>query len=205
MKLKSQQAFSFGLRMVVRQVHGRHAIDLMNLAVSDRNNGQLIPLLIHKFLGFVTHLTHDLGLSVWTDHHFLKSLGDNAPPFLGVQHPKVFGFRVQVCLVTLHDIIFRGANMLASILHPRVITGESDFGLEDEIIDFPTLPNKKRIALGGPIGRRFAENCPIFNGPKFRLACPAGQVFSIEKGLEFLLHGKGLQGGKKEQRERQSD
>ena len=191
--------------MVVRQVHRRHAIDLMNLAVSYRNNGQLIPILIHKFLGFVTHLANDLGLSVWTDHHFLKPLGNNAPPFLGVEHPKVFGFRVQVRLVTLHDIVFRGANMLASILNPRVISGESNFGLEDEIIDFPTLPNEKSIALGGAIGRRFAKNCSIFNGPKFRLARPAGQVFSIEKGLEFLLHGEGLQGGKKEQRERQSD
>ena len=104
--------------MVVCQVHGRHAIDPMNLAVSNRNNGQLIPLLIHQFLVFVTHLTHHLGLSVWTDHHFLKSLGNNATPFLGVQHPKVFGFRVQVRLETLHDIVFRRANMLASILNP---------------------------------------------------------------------------------------
>ena len=93
-KLQSENPFPLRFRMVIRQVHRGHAIDLMNLPIANRNDSQLVPFGIDKLLALVANFTDDLRLAVCCNHDPLKTLGHDPSPLLGIEHSEELWLRV---------------------------------------------------------------------------------------------------------------
>ena len=188
-KLQSEDPFPLCFRMIVSQVHRGHAIDLMNLPIANRDDGQLVPFAIDKLLVLVADFTNDLWPAVRSNHDPLETLGNNPSPFLCVEHSEELWLRVQIRLITFSDKVFRLADQLAAVLHSGVVSCKADLRLEHEVGDVATLPDKKRVAFCRLVLRSLPKDRAVFNGPELRLTGPAGEVFPIEEGLEFLSTG----------------
>ena len=107
--------------MIVRQVHRGDAVDLMNLPIADRDDGQLVPLVIDKLLILVANLADHLRLSVSSDDDPLETLGNNPSPLLGVEHSEELRLRMQIRLITFDDKVLRFSDQFAAVLHARVV------------------------------------------------------------------------------------
>ena len=104
--------------MIVSQVHGGDAIDLVDLAVTDSDDRQFVPFGVNELLISITYFTNDLGLTIFTDDDSLKPLSHDATPFLGIEHPKEFRLAVQIGLIAFHDKVAWLADQLATVLDP---------------------------------------------------------------------------------------
>ena len=147
MELKGDNPFSFRFRMIISEVHGRNAINLMNLSVTDGSDGQLIPLAINKILILVTYLAYNFWLAVIADNDLLKSFRNYSSPFLCVKHAVELGLRVQIRLISFHCKAFWLTKQFAAVLHACVIPRKADLEFQNKVTHFTTLPHKKRVRV----------------------------------------------------------
>ena len=101
--------------MIVSQIHGCDAVDLMDLAIADGDDCQFVPFGVNELLISVTYFTNDLRLTIFTEDDSLKELRHDATPFLGIEHPKEFRLAVQIGLTPFHDEVAWLADQLATV------------------------------------------------------------------------------------------
>ncbi|CAD71723.1 hypothetical protein RB733 [Rhodopirellula baltica SH 1] len=190
-QLQRQDPTAASFRMVVGQVHRGDAVDLVNLPVTHRDDGQLVPFPIDQLLRAVAHFADHLGFAIRTDFDLLESLRDDTTPFLCVEHPKEVGRFMQIRLVAFDNKFFR-IDQFASILHAAVVATKTDFGFEDKVADLTALPDQECVALGWILFRGFAMNDSVANRPEGIVPSPSGKVFSVEQVFEgvFCLDGQ---------------
>ena len=169
-KLQGKDAFAFGIGMIICQVHGRNTVDLMNLPIPDRNDGQFIPLVVSQLLFFVANFAHHLWLAVGSDDNLLKSFGYNATPLLGIQHAKELRLGVQIGLVTFDDKIAGVSHVFAAVLDPRIVARKTHFRFKDKVSDIAALPDQECVALGRLVFRCLPRDRAVFDGPEVGIA-----------------------------------
>ena len=179
--------------MIVRDVDGGLAVDLMKQPISDRDNPQVIPLFAIEFF-CIANGTEHFRFSVGRNFDTLSAGCDNATRSFSVKHAKIILAGVQVGLVTVQYEFFLVRDF-AAILDARVVARKTDFAAKLKITNFAALPDQKRIAGRRVFGGGLTDDRAVFDRPEFFDALPAGQVFSIKQDFEraFLL-GKRLLG-----------
>ena len=186
MELQSKNPRSFGLRMIVDQLHRGDAVNLVDLPISHRDDRQLIPVSIDELLIFVADFTNHLGVAIGIHNHPLKAFCNNPSPLFRIEHSEELRLTMQIGLVTFNGKIFRLANPFASVLHPRVISFKADLRFEDKVFDFSSLPDQKGVALRWLVFCRLAKDRAILNRPELCLPGPSRKILSVEERLEFL-------------------
>ena len=192
MELQAQVSFGNGLGMIFGDVHGHDVVYLVNQAVADHQNGELVPFFSIE-LSLVPDGSENFDVLVSLGVGFLPTFGNDAAlsEFLSIEHAEKVLFRVQVSLIASQNEILQVAHGLTAVLYTRVVSLEFDHTGEFEVLNHTTLPNKKGVPLGWVFFGRFSYDRAVFDLPELLLAHPTVEVLAVEEALEFLSGQRG--------------
>ena len=199
--LEGEQAFERAvLLVVVDEVDGDLAVDLLREVVALGDDGVLMPLGVVDLHGFV--LGGEPLAALFIDDDALAVLDEDAAGALFVDHAVVGGRWMDVALVAADDPLADFGELLAAILDAGVAGGALDLGPQLEVLHDAAAPDDELIIreMVGPLG--LAGEGTFLDGPELRVPVPAGEGLAVEDRLEAVLGRKRGEGGQQERQQR---
>ena len=123
---------------------------------------------------------------VIVDGGLLTALGENSASAFLVKNAGVGLARLEVGLIPADDPFI---DFLAAVLNAGIAADDLEFQAEFEVIHGAVPPNQERVSLRGILGRGFAGDRAILDGPEFRISIPAGKIFPVEDRLKAGIVG----------------
>ena len=193
--------------LIVGQVHRHVAVDRQHDVIAVGDDLIVIPILLlnrSQNLRLGCRLVGRLLLALGRNLDTIASLGQDAAALFLIQGPRPTAARVEVGLVTGdHPLV----DLATAKLNAGIPADDTELQLQLEVSDLPVAPHQERIAASRIFLRRLPGDHALLDAPKFLIAFPALERFSVEQrsktaffgasgGGQTRNHGKAQQGNR---------